>query len=570
MIVFHVVRWKNLLSTGNVFTEVSLDSAPLTLLSGESGHGKSTLLDAITFALFNKPYRNINKAQLINSLNGSNLVVEIEFTVGGKLYKVCRGIKPNFFRIYSDGVLLNQDAASTDYQQYLEKNVLRMNFKTFRQIVVLGVADFVPFMQLSPKDRRTIIDELLDIEVFTTMKALLKTRMGEVKDSIVDVNYRIQSAETSIKMQVSHIESLQVDNNTLVQTKEEELKELEAEHAQLEKLVSEKRSEYEALKTSEPKGDVSVQLFELSNAETKAKQKITTLKKRIAFYQSHQSCPECEQQIDKEFIAQRVELFEQKIAEIDAILLSVEPKRNTLEAKQRQNREFTLKVAAAEKDLRDAETSLRYQNTTIARLKSDIASLSRPTKTTKDEKERLEEFKAQLKSLEKEKDNLLHEKNVQEMADELLKDSGVKSLIIKQYLPLINKYTNQFLSAMNFFVVFTIDEEFKEKIQSRGRDDFSYANFSEGEKQRIDLALLFAWRSIAKLKNSLATNLLVLDEVFDSYLNQEATENAIEMLRSDVLKGSNIFVTSHKETISDKFDSVLRFVYENNFSRIDD
>ena len=567
MIFFSKVRYKNFLSTGNIFTEIDLGAHPTTLIVGENGAGKSTFLDAITFALFGKPFRNINKPQLVNSINEKDCVVEIEFKIGKINYKVVRGIKPNTFEIYVDGSLLNQDAKAKDYQDYLEKVILKMNYKSFTQIVILGSTNFTPFMQLSAADRRTVIEDLLDIQIFSSMNVIVKNKLHTLKDEAAQLKIQIDNTKDKIELHKKHLDELKKNTKEIIDAKKQEVVENKASLSSLETEATTKEVEIDTIVNETADEDNTTRKFnKLNQLEAKIEGNIQKLEKDIEFYSVNSTCPTCDQAINNK--DEKVHTCNSKITELtegltklkeesDAVLQRI----NTIKAVQKQ-------LKSLEQDLVRINTSRSQIRKYIAKLETEIAEIeSKPAMS--------DEFKAQSKTLlnalqafnDKRKEVSEQTQNYDIVA-QLLKDGGIKSKIIKQYVPVINKLVNKYLAAMDFFVNFNIDEEFKETIKSRHRDDFSYENFSEGEKKRIDLALLFTWRSVAKLKNSVNTNLLIFDEVFDGSLDINGTEEfmkLIYMMNDD----ANIFVITHKtDQMVDKFKHTIRFGKVKNFSQM--
>jgi DNA repair exonuclease SbcCD ATPase subunit len=567
LITFKNVKYKNFLSTGNVFTEIPLDKNTTTLIVGENGAGKSTFLDAITFSLFGKPFRNINKPQLVNSINEKDCVVEVEFTIGKKEYRVVRGIRPNLFEIYQDGDLLNQDARSKDYQEQLEKTILKMNYKSFTQIVILGSTNFTPFMQLSASDRRAVIEDLLDIQIFSAMNVIVKGKMSSLKEQAAQLKIQIDNARDKIELHKKHLDEIKKNSKEIVDAKKkevtdnlEQLETLKSEAAQIE-------TEIENLLTDmEPEDSATKKFNKLNQLEAKIEGNIQKLQKDIEFYSDHSTCPTCDQAINNK--EEKVHTCTSKITELneglsklkeesDAVLQRI----NTIKATQKQ-------ISQLEQNLIRNSTSSKQVRNYIKKLESEIETLENKPAMS-------DEFKAQSKELlnalqgfnEKRKEVSEQTQNYDIVA-QLLKDGGIKSKIIKQYVPVINKLVNKYLAAMDFFVNFNIDEEFKETIKSRHRDDFSYENFSEGEKKRIDLALLFTWRSVAKLKNSVNTNLLIFDEVFDGSLDINGTEEFMKLINM-MNEGTNIFVITHKtDQMVDKFKNTIRFGKVKNFSQV--
>ena len=568
MLIFRYVRWKNLLSTGNYFTEMKLDNRDNTLIVGENGSGKSTMLDALCFSLFGKPFRNVNKPQLLNSINQKDCVVEVEFDINNKSYKVIRGIKPNKFEIYQDGELLNQDAAMKDYQEFLEKFILKMNYKSFTQIVILGSASFTPFMQLSASDRRSIIEDLLDIQIFSTMNSIAKERLSGNKDEITQKKYDIDLANQKYDLQKRHIDDLKQNN-------EDKVKEYDTEIQLHNDTVSSLLSNVEALtaKTEElqlvvaSKIDTEVKVKKITKLESQIESNLSKFQKDISFFQSHDDCPTCRQTIADSFKQEELKTLSTKVTECEHGLSELEKKLLEEQNKLNSINETQKLINQKQVEIATTNTAITETNKMIARLQKLVNELRESKTETKKEEQSLKELKDSLSELQEHLKVLIEEKTYYEAASTLLKDGGIKSKIIKQYLPIINKLVNKYLASLDFFVNFNLDESFKETIKSRHRDEFSYHNFSEGEKQRIDMALMLTWRAIAKLRNSANTNLLILDETFDSSLDANGTEELMKILH--MLEDVNLFVISHKgDVLQDKFMNVIRFVKEKNFSRI--
>ena len=568
MILFRTLRWKNLLSTGNYFTEINLSGTSNTLIVGENGSGKSTMLDALCFGLFGKPFRDINKPQLLNSINNKDCVVEVEFDSLNKSYKIRRGIKPNLFEIYCNGELVNQDAAVRDYQEYLEKFILKLNYKSFTQIVILGSASFTPFMQLKAADRREIIEDLLDIQIFSTMSGLVKERMSINKESISTKKHEIDLVQQKFDMQKNHIDELKQNNADKVN---EYAKEISCHNdtvssllANVAILTSEVQSLQEIVAT---KIETEAKVKKITKLESQIESNLSKFRKDISFFQSHDDCPTCRQAIAAEFkeeelgnLSTRVTECEHGLTQLEVKLLEEQNKLSAINETQKQ-------INQKQVDIATANTTITETNKMIARLQRLIDELKNSTVVTDLEEQRLKELKDSLNTLQVNLKELIVEKTYYEVASNLLKDSGIKTKIVKQYLPVINKLVNKYLSSLDFFVNFNLDESFKETIKSRYRDEFTYNNFSEGEKQRIDMALMLTWRAVAKLKNSSNTNLLILDETFDSSLYANGTEELMKILH--MLEGVNLFVISHKgDILQDKFMNVIKFTKEKNFSRI--
>jgi DNA repair exonuclease SbcCD ATPase subunit len=566
MIIFKTLRWKNLLSTGNHFTEIKLNSNTNTLVVGTNGSGKSTMLDALCFSLFGKPFRNVNKPNLLNSINGKDCVVEVEFDIGSKQYKIVRGIKPNIFEIYQDGVLLNQDASVRDYQDYLERFIVKLNYKSFTQIVILGSASFVPFMQLSASDRRAIIEDLLDIQIFSTMNSLVKERMSVNKENTILKKSEIELLKQRYELKKEHQDKLNEDKEAKVKEYEEEIQScretlltLCGEINDLER----KKKTYTEICSKIPENEKKIAAFK--KVESKIESKISQVGTDREFYEHNADCPTCRQAITLEskerhmgeLLSKQQELagglteLQAKIAEHETILVQLRSDEQTL---------HTTRIELAAK-----QTGKTGLESAIAKLEKQITDLNAAEESA--DANELVVLNEQVTTTETELRSLIDEKSYQDTAASLLRDSGIKTKIIKQYLPIINKLVNKYLASLDFFVNFNLDESFKETIKSRHRDDFSYHNFSEGEKQRIDMALMLTWRAVAKLKNSSNTNLLILDEVFDSSLDNTGTEELMKILHG--LEGVNLFVISHKgDILQDKFINTIRFEKVKNFSRI--
>jgi len=569
MIKFEKVRWKNILSTGNVFTEIDLCRSTNTLIIGSNGAGKSTILDALCFGLFGKPFRKINKPNLLNSINQSHGVVEVEFTIGKKSYKVVRGIKPNLFEIYCNNDLLNQDSKSKDYQEQLEKSILKLNFKSFTQVVILGSASFVPFMQLSPADRRAIIEDLLDIQIFSSMNSILKEKTSTLKETTTKNKYNIDLTEEKIELQKQNIEEYKKHNDFEIKKKEEEISESEKEIETCEKDIVNLQSDIETLlKTIEDKTPTEKKISKLNQLESKMDDNIKKNKKDISFYEQNDNCPTCKQGIGEEFRNNQISEIEKKIDTQQKGLEQIKKEIDKLDNRIKEIQDINSEIYKHNNEIIKNNSTIKTLNEFIKKLKKQISELSNKKNNLEDDNLKLKKLKEELETLLVEQQELTVEKQYYEYASVLLKDNGIKTKIIKQYLPIMNKLINKYLTAMDFFVNFNIDENFEETIKSRHRDEFSYDNFSEGEKMRIDLALLFTWRQIAKLKNSTNTNLLILDEIFDSSLDSVGTEEFLKLM-GEMGSETNIFVISHKgDQLFDKFRSVIRFQKKNNFSEV--
>ena len=568
MITFQTIRWKNFLSTGNAFTEVALNKKQTTLIVGENGSGKSTLLDAICFGLFGKPYRKINKPQLINAINKKDMVVEIEFNIGTKQYKIIRGTNPNIFEIYQQGELIDQDAASKDYQKYLEQTILKLNYKSFIQIVILGSASFTPFMQLPAVTRREIIEDILDIQIFTTMNTVLKENLTTLKESITQSESRLQLIRQKSEIQMNYLVTLK--NN-----KEKRTEELEQQIQQtIEKIEANKKVLDELLIPQKDQlqnelsvfGNLSQNIMSVEEYRRNYHADTVKLEKEIRFYQNTELCPTCQQHLDKNFIAEMLNEKLQDKTKLESSLQKINDKLAELSRKRQDQQAIESKLSEVEQRIRERMNVILVDSRFAGTLKTELENILMDSSDIEKEKSKLELLVNDGVEEEKEKDRLTQDKYYMDAASRLLKDNGIKTIIIRQYLDAINKYINKYLTAMDFFVQFTLDEEFNESIKSRYRDEFSYASFSEGEKQRIDLALLFTWRAIAKIKNSTNTNLLILDEVFDSSLDTTGTEFVMHLLNT-IDTDTHVFVISHKgDQLFDKFDTQIKFEKKNNYS----
>lgn len=569
MITFEKIRWKNFLSTGNFFTEIQLNRSSNTLIVGQNGAGKSTILDALCFVLFGKPFRKINKPQLANSINGKDCIVEIEFTIGDRKYKVIRGIKPNVFEIWCNGIMVNQDAKVKDYQEHLEKIILKLNYKSFTQVIILGSASFVPFMQLSPSDRRTIIEDLLDIEIFSSMNTLVKLRLLEIKDSMFSSKGTMEIYAEKIKLQKENIEQHKKNNEEEVVKKQAEIttnEELysksESDIAKIQAVVVELQKEIADELTVNQKSSKLVQL------ETKLESRIKKIDREISFFETNDSCPTCTQGISETFRNEQVETHNKTKIEVSNGLQEINKQIQIYNDRINDIHKINSEISNHNMEMVKMTTTMQSITKYIAKLNKEITELNVKKETMEDGNEYLHELKNGLSSMVEEQKELITTKQYFEFASNLLKDTGIKTKIIKQYLPIMNKMINKYLTSMNFFVNFNIDENFEETIKSRFRDDFSYYNFSEGEKFRIDVALLLTWRQIARLKNSVNTNLLILDEVFDSSLDIGGTDEFMKLI-GEFGHDTNVFVISHKgDQLFDKFRSVIKFEKKNNFSQV--
>jgi len=569
MIIFQKVRWKNFLSTGNTFTEINFQRSPNTLIIGHNGAGKSTILDALCFGLFGKPFRKINKPQLLNSINQQGCVVEIEFAIGQKNYKVIRGIKPNVFEVYLGDKLLDQDAKAKDYQEFLEKFILKINFKSFTQVVILGSASFVPFMQLTPADRRAIIEDLLDINIFSSMNSVVKEKMAEIKDLSVKSKHEMDLTSERINFQKQSIEDHKNRSDEEIGKKRKEISDSVDQIFTLKRDVELIQKHIDVLQRKiEDKLSVEKKSKKLLQLESKIETNIKKNEKDIAFYEEHDNCPTCKQTIEGDFKSEQVSERKSKVVTQREGLTEISAEIAKTNQRIEEIININKHISGHNNEIVKHNSTISAINAYVTKLQKEIDELSIGKDTVEEENQKLKELKQQLSVLLSKMEELSVEKQYYEFAGNLLKDTGIKTKIIRQYLPIMNKLINKYLTAMDFFVNFNINESFEETIKSRHRDEFSYANFSEGEKMRIDLALLFTWRQIAKLKNSTNTNLLILDEVFDSSLDGVGTEEFLKLLH-EMGTDTNVFVISHKgDQLFDKFRSIIKFEKHNNFSRI--
>ena len=567
MIHFQTLRWKNFLSTGNLFTEIQLDKTTNTLIVGENGAGKSTILDALTFALFGKPFRKINKPQLLNTITKKELVVEIEFDISKNQYKIIRGIKPNVFEVYQNGSLLNQSAEMKDYQEILEKQILKLNMKSFSQVVVLGSASFVPFMQLPGGQRREVIEDLLDLQIFTTMNLLLKERIADNNISLTDINTDQKVVMEKIRIIKEHLQEKQNNNEKLVAEKAALIDETSYK---IEKLMQQYSNYDAAIDSMKEKmvdeKSIAKHLQKVSQYRHKIEATVAIINSDLKFFKEHKDCPTCSQAIDESF---RDKVVVEKSAQL-------EDSNGKLELLAKEYDKANAKL----NELIEVQAAINTKQMEQFKVKSNVDSLSKYLEQLEkeikninavqeaDEEGKMSELETELNSVATRYNEAMDQKQVYAAAAMLLKDGGIKARIIKQYVPVINKLINKYLSAMDFFVQFELDEEFNETIKSRFRDEFSYASFSEGEKMRINLAILFTWRAVAKLRNSVSTNLLIMDEVFDSSLDSNGTEEFLKII-NNLTSDTNTFIISHKtDQMYDKFANVIKFEKHKNFSKV--
>ena len=568
MILFEKIRWKNFLSTGQHETEINLTKHPTNLIIGTNGAGKSTLLDALTFALFGKPFRKINKPQLPNSANEKDCVVEVEFTIATTNWRVVRGIKPNIFEIYRDDNSLNQSAAAVDQQKWFEQNVLKMNYKSFTQIVILGSSTFVPFMQLTASNRREVIEDLLDIRIFSSMSTLIKEKIRSVRDEIKVLTLKKESLLDKVQMQKNFIDELENRGKKNIEDKELKIQGLLNEENDLMNACEGMNQELASLeKNLEKYSGASEKLRTLGNLKGKISNKVSTITKEHKFFTQNTVCPTCDQAIEETFRINRIEDAQNKAKELQSGYQELEKAIKEEEERERQFLFLSKEVTSLTHGISKNNTEIAGCQRQVRDLESEIQRITDNLANRNIEHEKLETFKENLKTTYDELASKKDETDYYDFSYSLLKDGGVKSKIIKKYLPLINQQVNRYLQLMDFYINFTLDEEFNETVQSPIHDNFSYSSFSEGEKMRIDLALLFTWREVARMKNSVNTNLLIMDEVFDSSLDGFGTEDFLKIIRF-IIKDANIFVISHKESLHDKFDDVIRFEKIKGFSRM--
>ena len=569
MIHFKNVRWKNFLSTGNAFSEMCLDCNHSTLIVGSNGAGKSTVLDAICFALFNKPFRKITKGQLVNAVNEKETLVEIEFNIGSREYLIRRGIKPNVFEIHLNGNMLNQEASAAEQQKSLEQNILKLNYKSFTQVVILGSSTFVPFMQLSPPHRREVIEDLLDIKIFSTMNLILKDRVKTLREQIRDLEYKMEITKEKVQMQQRFIQDLKTQSKENNVQRHTEIRKLQDEIALTQKENEDNLVSCTALQTDLKKYDsVDDEHNKLRIYESKFADKFKKLRSDYKFFDKNDTCPTCKQSIDEELRTTKKTSITSSISELENASSELNDKlqkiKEDLQSKKdllSQLQELNAQIVSNNKEISWKEQSIKKLNDQIAKQEGGGANLKR-------EQEKLKELAKEGVSIEKYMSTSKHDRDNHDVVVNMLRDTGIKSNIIKKYLPVMNQLINRYLKELDFYVSFELNENFEETIKSRFRDEFSYASFSEGEKMRIDLALLFTWRTIAKMKNSANTNLLMLDEIFDSSLDSSGTDDFMKILRT-FSEDTNVFVISHKpDVLQDKFERLLRVEKKQNFSTI--
>jgi DNA repair exonuclease SbcCD ATPase subunit len=568
MIRFKTIKWKNFLSTGNQWTTINFENSATTLIIGTNGAGKSTVLDALTFVLFNKPFRKINKPQLVNSTNEKDCRVEIDFNVGTREYRVIRGIKPAVFEIYVDGKMLNQDAAAADQQKYLENNILKLNYKSFTQIVILGSSTFVPFMQLPAAGRREVIEDILDIRIFSAMNAVVKDKIRQNREEVKVLDLKKDNLADKVDMQKEFIRHLEEEAQQEIERKKNKISELNLgiktltdNTSSLQQQENVQRSTLESLSFDTTK------IRKLGNLRGKITQKVSTLTKELKFFEDNTVCPTCTQSIEDEFRLNKITDAQNKEQELTQGLQDLETAIKEEEEREGQWIALSKEVSKLSNDISQNNTRISGLQRQVGDLGNEIQRITDQLQNRNTEHEKLNQLQEQLNTTYDELVQTKEDVSYKDFIYSLLKDGGVKTKIIKKYLPLINRQVNRYLQMMDFYINFNLDEEFNEKVQSPIHEDFSYASFSEGEKMRIDLALLFTWREVAAFKNSTNTNLLIMDEVFDSSLDGFGTDEFLKIIRY-VIKDANIFVISHKDGLQDKFESVIQFEKVKGFSRM--
>ena len=567
MVTFTTVRWKNFLSTGNAFTEIQLDQNPSTLIIGENGAGKSTILDALCFVLFNKPFRQISKSQLLNSINQREAVVEIEFTTQNKKIKIIRGIKPNIFEIYVDDVMINQNANAKDYQKHLEQQILKFNYRSFTQVVILGSSTFVPFMQLNSRARREVVEDILDIKIFSLMNLVLKTKVKEVNTNLTDSNYATDLTKSKIEIQEKYIEDTKNNRKNLLSEKTN-IVDANNDDIQFNKRKEEDLQEKNQtlLESISGEDDTIKKRDKLKGYQFTLKDKHRRNEQMIMFLESNDECPTCEQKIDTEFKTKSIDVRQSANVELSEGLTKLSDEFNKVSKTLQEYKKTAKEIQTNEVQIAKYRSSIQELEKFNTKLETEIANILE-NEIGKEDIKKLDKLKEKLYSLDSSSKKLKQELFYYDVARNLLQDTGIKTKIVKQYLPIMNKLVNTYLSSMDFFCNFNLDENFNETIKSRFRDEFSYANFSEGEKMRIDLALLFTWRAVAKMKNSTNTNLLILDEIFDSSLDASGTDDFLKILNT--FNSENVFVISHKQDmLFDKFRNTIKFEKNRNFSHV--
>lgn len=566
---FNWIRWRNFLSTGNDWTEIGFDKSQSTLIIGQNGSGKSTLLDALCYVLYGKPFRKINIPQLPNTINGKGMCVEVEFLSGRDKFLVRRGLKPNIFEVEKNGVLVNQDAANKDYQDVLTKYILKMNMKAFCQVVILGSASFVPFMQLPAGHRRDILEDLLDIQIFTTMNLLLKERVAENSKELIEIDYKLEMVKEKIRLHEEHKEKMLSSSQDIIDDLEESIKKTERDILSEEKILEEKRTALSALITQTADYDrLTKKMSEFHRLHSQIAEKVNGHESMKKFFVDHDNCPTCKQMISDAFRKESIDSRDTSISELKDAMGQLVTREEDMRTKIAAMKSVLDTISSMNVDINIRTGKIKSHQSAIAGYRSQIAKIAKKNEVISVDDTASKGYEDELEKISNTKRELFDTKELYKVATAILKDSGIKSKIIKQYVPVINKLINKYLAAMDFFVQFELDENFNETIKSRFRDAFSYASFSEGEKSKIDLALLFTWRTIARLRNSASTNILILDEVFDGSLDAGSSEELLKIL-IELSNDSNIIVISHRtDQLLDKFDRVIKFEKKSNFSRM--
>ena len=568
MILFKKIKWKNFLSTGNTPVEIDLRKSQLTLMIGANGSGKSTMLDALCFALFNRPFRQIKKEQIVNTINNGDTVIELEFQVGTKMYKIIRGIKPTIFEIYCDGVLQNQDASSIDYQNVLEDQILRLNYRAFKQIAVLGSSSYQPFMQMRPRHRREVVEEILDIRVLSHMDVLTRNQQTALGKKIVEARHQCDLIESKYELETRHFEELKNRSTGDIDIKRNKLQQNDDAKEQYLRKIQKLDTDYKQLEEGiKEKDKIETKRKQLEKLETKIEQNLNTHEKNLKFFEENDNCPTCTQKIQDDFRDDKINFEKTKLITLNAGMKDLVKELSNVEGKITDLNNISNKMYDINIEMSKLNTSIDEIKKFSDSLHNEILLLEGKEEDGKDVENQLLELKKQLEETKIELNNISEEKKYIDVIREILSDKGAKAKIIKKYLPIMNTLINQYLQSMDFFVNFHLDEEFNETVKSRHRDVFDYNSFSEGEKMRIDLALVFTWRSIAKMKNSANTNLMVLDEIFDSSLDGQGTDDFFKIVRK--MEKENIFIISHKgDILFDKFTNIIKFEKEHNFTRL--
>ena len=568
MIIFKKIKWKNFLSTGNTPIEIELNKAPTTLIVGTNGSGKSTMLDALCFVLFNRPFRLIKKEQIVNTINDADTEVTVDFTVGTKNYKVIRGIKPNKFEIYSDGDLLNQDASTIDYQNYLEANIMKLNYRSFIQVVVLGSSSYEPFMKMKPRYRREVVEEILDIRVFGLMDLILRSQQSDLQKNITDIRHKCDLINSKYELETKHFNELQGRN---IDDKDYKQNLLNKNNKDLQEYLSKITSinaEIENHKNNIAEQEkINAKANQLSKLEAKIETNLLKHKRTLDFFKNNDTCPECTQNINEKFKTTKIKTEQEVINKLDGGLKDLLSEIIKTETKINEINSISQKIQSLNVDVAKINSSVDELKKHTDNIHKEIMLLENKESNGKDIQKQLDQLKIDLAQSKEELNKIVEQKLYVDILRDILNDKGAKAKIIKKYLPIMNTLINQYLQAMDFFISFHLDEEFNETVKSRYRDTFDYNNFSEGEKMRIDLALLFTWRTIAKMKNSTNTNLLVLDEIFDSSLDGQGTDDFFKIIKS--MTKENIFIISHKgDILFDKFTNIIKFEKEHNFTKL--